>query len=256
MSWKTKRVGVAECVMCFPEVPTKQRPKFDTKRFRTYTPDKTRHAEKSIKRQWEAAVGDRWKDFATEVRVFIEVQRPLAKSNPKYWAGRPDLMKPDADNLAKVICDSLNGLAYRDDCQITQLGVTFDPRTPYSDECLIRVRVEYYSERYEKEAKLAPPPSRPISSSTPAREGPRTFSSRFSPRRRASTTPSSSPADGHADHRDRAAGTRPRRVQEYEVEPLPLDDEPIERPANVDAETGEIYDPIDDEARMLGEGSN
>lgn len=43
---------------------------------------------------------------------------------------------------------------------------------------------------------------------------------------------------------------------EYEVEPLPLDDEPIERPANVDAETGEIYDPIDDEARMLGEGSN
>lgn len=43
---------------------------------------------------------------------------------------------------------------------------------------------------------------------------------------------------------------------EYEVEPLPLDEEPIERPANVDAETGEIYDPIDDEARMLGEGSN
>lgn len=43
---------------------------------------------------------------------------------------------------------------------------------------------------------------------------------------------------------------------EYEVEPLPLDDEPIERPANVDAETGEIYDPIEDEARMLGEGSN
>lgn len=43
---------------------------------------------------------------------------------------------------------------------------------------------------------------------------------------------------------------------EYEVESLPLDDEPIERPANVDAETGEIYDPIDDEARMLGEGSN
>lgn len=43
---------------------------------------------------------------------------------------------------------------------------------------------------------------------------------------------------------------------EYEAEPLPLDEEPIERPANVDAETGEIYDPIEDEARMLGEGSN
>lgn len=89
MSWKTKRVGVAECVMCFPEVPTKQRPKFDTKRFRTYTPDKTRQAEKSIKRQWEAAAGDRWKDFATEVRVFIEVQRPWPRATPSTGQGVP-----------------------------------------------------------------------------------------------------------------------------------------------------------------------
>lgn len=43
---------------------------------------------------------------------------------------------------------------------------------------------------------------------------------------------------------------------EYEAEPLPLGEEPIERPANVDAETGEIYEPIEDEAYMLAEGSN
>lgn len=43
---------------------------------------------------------------------------------------------------------------------------------------------------------------------------------------------------------------------EYEAEPLPLDEEPIERPVNVDAETGEIYEPIEDEAYMLAEGSN
>lgn len=43
---------------------------------------------------------------------------------------------------------------------------------------------------------------------------------------------------------------------EYEAEPLPLDEEPIERPANVDAETGEIYEPIEGEAYMLTEGSN
>lgn len=40
---------------------------------------------------------------------------------------------------------------------------------------------------------------------------------------------------------------------EYESEPLPFDEE---RPANVDAETGEIYDPIEDESHMLTEGSN
>lgn len=39
---------------------------------------------------------------------------------------------------------------------------------------------------------------------------------------------------------------------EYEVEPLSIED----IPANVDAETGEIYDPIEDEAHVPGEGSN
>lgn len=39
--------------------------------------------------------------------------------------------------------------------------------------------------------------------------------------------------------------------EEYEVEPLPLED----IPANVDAETGEIYDPIEDESHMLTERS-
>lgn len=42
-------------------------------------------------------------------------------------------------------------------------------------------------------------------------------------------------------------------VLTIETEPLPFDDE---RPANVDFETGEIYDPIEDEDHMLTEGSN
>ena len=40
-------------------------------------------------------------------------------------------------------------------------------------------------------------------------------------------------------------------VLTIEVEPLPFED----IPANVDAETGEIYDPIEDEAHMLTERS-
>lgn len=31
--------------------------------------------------------------------------------------------KPDADNIAKVICDALNGVAYSDDTQIVRLAV-------------------------------------------------------------------------------------------------------------------------------------
>ena len=151
--WRTRRVRTSECVMAFAEVPTKLRPRSRVcgRSVQVYEHPKTRAFEREIRRQWLDVVGGRWADFATEVHVLIEAQRPLSKSNPKFWAGRPDLMKPDADNLAKVVCDALNGTAYRDDCQITQLAVTYDPRTPYSDECLVRVRVEYYSERYEKE---------------------------------------------------------------------------------------------------------
>ena len=37
--------------------------------------------------------------------------------------------------------------------------------------------------------------------------------------------------------------------EEDEGEPLPFD-----RPVNVDAETGEVYEVITDEARMIGDG--
>ena len=33
------------------------------------------------------------------------------------------MKKPDADNIAKAILDSLNGLAYKDDNQIVDLSV-------------------------------------------------------------------------------------------------------------------------------------
>ena len=32
-------------------------------------------------------------------------------------------VKPDCDNIAKVVCDALNGLAYHDDNQVTNLTV-------------------------------------------------------------------------------------------------------------------------------------
>lgn len=31
--------------------------------------------------------------------------------------------KPDADNVAKIVCDSVNGILWDDDCQIVELSV-------------------------------------------------------------------------------------------------------------------------------------
>ena len=47
--------------------------------------------------------------------------------------------KPDADNIAKVICDALNGSAYHEDTQVVKLTV----RKVYT-EGEPKVRVEIY----------------------------------------------------------------------------------------------------------------
>lgn len=49
--------------------------------------------------------------------------------------------KPDADNIAKIICDALNGALYKDDAQIVSLHVSkhYTKGEPY-----VRVKVEDY----------------------------------------------------------------------------------------------------------------
>lgn len=51
--------------------------------------------------------------------------------------------KPDTDNIAKAICDALNGVAYRDDAQICCLTV----QKQYSEMSAVSVRI--YSEPYD-----------------------------------------------------------------------------------------------------------
>lgn len=45
--------------------------------------------------------------------------------------------KPDADNIAKVVLDALNGVAYRDDSQIVRLMV----KKEYGEESGLRVQI-------------------------------------------------------------------------------------------------------------------
>ena len=46
--------------------------------------------------------------------------------------------KPDWDNVGKVICDSLNGIAYRDDAQVVDSMV----RKFYSEDPKVVVTIE------------------------------------------------------------------------------------------------------------------
>ena len=83
----------------------------------------------------------------------ISTTRPLAKSNPKYWEGRADLGKPDWDNLGKLACDALNGIAFKDDSQVDTGAVTKRPRSPYGTQPRIDIHIEYFVEEYVKEKK-------------------------------------------------------------------------------------------------------
>lgn len=81
--------------------------------------------------QWKASVVFAWHDLGQEplsgpVRLEVYFQMPRPKRLlTKKWLGQLlwHTTKPDADNLAKAIKDSLNGLAWRDDSQVCQLYV-------------------------------------------------------------------------------------------------------------------------------------
>lgn len=142
----------ATCEVLVPidEVPFKQRPRF-TRSGRTYTPGKTIRFEAQIMHAWVERYGDKYEDFDGPVDVTIMVQRPLRKSNPKYWDGRQDLMKPDWDNIGKVVCDALNGIAYKDDAQIVCAQIRKLPRMRHGNKPSMRIRINYYDDIHEKE---------------------------------------------------------------------------------------------------------
>lgn len=150
MSWRLRMVGEAHAIADVPEVVGKQRPRYSRKSGKPYTPRKTRVFEELVRKAWRQQVGEEWQTFSGAVTVTVAVTRELAKSNPKKWAGRQDLLKPDADNVLKACLDALNGLAYSDDAHITRELAEKMPRTPHGSGNQISIHCIYYEEEFEK----------------------------------------------------------------------------------------------------------
>lgn len=62
------------------------------------------------------------------VAIEITVSRELPQSRPRRVTSEPDVHKPDVDNVAKLVLDALNGIAYEDDAQVGRLVVQKLPR--------------------------------------------------------------------------------------------------------------------------------
>lgn len=100
----------------------KGRPRF-SRNGRTYTPAETVAAEREIAQLWklkfprEAPLSGPVMLRITAVfaipKGFTAAQREAAMRGEIYQTG-----KPDFDNLAKLVSDSLNGLAWHDDAQV------------------------------------------------------------------------------------------------------------------------------------------
>ena len=85
----------------------------------TYTPKKTRNAEDFIK----FAVGQKWRsaplDEPLDLVIYVFTEKP--KSKPKRIT--LPAVKPDWDNLGKLVGDSLNGILWKDDALIVDGAV-------------------------------------------------------------------------------------------------------------------------------------
>lgn len=115
-----------------------------TKSGHHYTPEKTRKAEAEIAWLYKA---QRKRDMSATVcgvGISIEVTRELARSNPKSRIGELDTSKPDVDNVCKLVCDALNGIAYADDSQVIEICARKARRTAHGTGNSIGIELRYY----------------------------------------------------------------------------------------------------------------
>ena len=121
----------------------KQRPRMGRSGV-VYTPKETLVYENYVKMCYSDYANQfGWLPYENQVRAEIEVLVAVPKSDSKTKKKakiegmiRP-AVKPDCDNLAKSILDSLNGLAYQDDKQVVELFV----KKYYAENAEVRVRL-------------------------------------------------------------------------------------------------------------------
>lgn len=82
------------------------------------------------------------KPLRVEITAFFDIPKSFSQKRVReaLGGGISPLKKPDADNIAKIICDALNGVAYKDDTQIVELRV----RKIYAAEPSVSVLIDEF----------------------------------------------------------------------------------------------------------------
>lgn len=123
----------------------KQRPRH-TRTGITYTPKETKEYEELIKYEAISQLGKQLKpNYEGEVKIKIKANFEPPKSISKkkremlIYGYEGYKHKPDWDNIGKLVCDALNGVAYKDDNQVCCALVI----KQYAEEDSVEVELEY-----------------------------------------------------------------------------------------------------------------
>ena len=120
----------------------KERPRYNTITHTTYTPQKTKDFEEKVRwsfvSKYNVEKEASYNPFRATIKAIYRPPKNTSKKRLSELIGKPYTKKPDSDNIAKAILDSLNGLAYKDDNQVADLFVTKE----YGEENKIIVILE------------------------------------------------------------------------------------------------------------------
>lgn len=88
---------------------------------RTYTPKRTHDYESLIKEAYPGVMHEG--ALRIEISAFFMIPKSYTKKRSAKLPGKPYMMKPDIDNIAKSVLDGLNGTAWKDDNQVVELKI-------------------------------------------------------------------------------------------------------------------------------------
>ncbi len=106
-------------------VKGKARPRV-TRSGHAFTPKETTMYENFVRLVYREGNGERLEGAVKAViHVFYEIPQSYTKKRRMaiFEGLELPIKKPDVDNIAKIVLDSLNGIAFRDDSQVTDLVV-------------------------------------------------------------------------------------------------------------------------------------
>ena len=127
------------------KITGKGRPRVNTTTAIAYTPNKTKEYEELVKQYFiikNRGVKPLEGRISVAIKAYFGIPKNASKKQREEMLNNniSPVKKPDIDNIAKIILDALNKLAFNDDNQIIKLSI----EKVYSEEEKVSVLIEEY----------------------------------------------------------------------------------------------------------------